>query len=366
MFKIEMLPAAQGDCLWIEYGDEAKPYRILIDTGTVPTYKRLRERIEQLPERERRFNLFIISHVDGDHIEGAIPLLRDEALGVEYDDVWFNGWKHILKVTDDRLGPVQGEYLSALLEEGEHKWNEAFNNGETAYIPDSGDLPHVTLPGGMKLTLLSPTANELSKLRPVWDREVRKENLAPGDAEDALEHLEGKPKFRPVDVLGEEMVDVPTLAASEFKKDDSQTNGSSIAVLAEYDGRRCIFAADAFAPVLEASIDRLLHERGIERLALDALKVSHHGSQKNTSVELLKKLKCSRYLISTSGSTHHHPDDEALSRIIINASKRERPTFYFNYRSDENEIWESRKMKERYEYRAVYPSGDDPGLVVVL
>jgi hypothetical protein len=31
MLSVEMLPAQHGDCLWIEYGDPAKPRRILVD-----------------------------------------------------------------------------------------------------------------------------------------------------------------------------------------------------------------------------------------------------------------------------------------------------------------------------------------------
>ena len=33
MFTIEMLPAAHGDCLWIEYGSGQEVRRILIDGG---------------------------------------------------------------------------------------------------------------------------------------------------------------------------------------------------------------------------------------------------------------------------------------------------------------------------------------------
>ena len=44
MFTIEMLPAAYGDCLWIEYGDRRSPRRILIDGGISGTYDAIVER----------------------------------------------------------------------------------------------------------------------------------------------------------------------------------------------------------------------------------------------------------------------------------------------------------------------------------
>ena len=49
MFRLEMLPAAHGDCLWIEYGSGTTVHRILIDGGPAHTYPALRERILHLP-----------------------------------------------------------------------------------------------------------------------------------------------------------------------------------------------------------------------------------------------------------------------------------------------------------------------------
>jgi len=34
MLRIEMLPARNGDALWIEYGDAESPRRIIVDGGT--------------------------------------------------------------------------------------------------------------------------------------------------------------------------------------------------------------------------------------------------------------------------------------------------------------------------------------------
>ena len=75
MFRIGMLPAEHGDSLWIEYGDTAKPNRILIDCGTDATYREIRKRLKKLKEKDRHFELLIITHIDGDHIAGALKLL---------------------------------------------------------------------------------------------------------------------------------------------------------------------------------------------------------------------------------------------------------------------------------------------------
>jgi acetyl-CoA carboxylase carboxyltransferase component len=58
------------------------------------------------------------------------------------------------------------------------------------------------------------------------------------------------------------------------------------------------------------------------------MKVSHHGSCKNTSKELLEIINTSNYIISTSSESHNHPDKRTLSRILNNNPKA---TIYFNY-----------------------------------
>jgi hypothetical protein len=37
-FRIELLPARQGDAIWIEYGNSSRTRRILIDAGPIDAY----------------------------------------------------------------------------------------------------------------------------------------------------------------------------------------------------------------------------------------------------------------------------------------------------------------------------------------
>jgi hypothetical protein len=357
MFTIEMLPAAYGDALWIEYGDARRPHRVLIDTGVVATYDTLRARILALPARQRRFDLLIVSHVDSDHIEGVLPLLQDDALGVTFDDVWFNGWKHI----SDMLGPTQGEYLSALLTSQRRRWNHAFGGG-TVVVPDDGPLPVKTLPGGMTLTLLSPTPTQLARLAPEWERVVVAAGLRPGDVAGALADLAEQPRFQP-DALGRRP-DVARLAETEFRSDAAKANGSSIAVLAEFDGKSVLLAADAFAPVMEASLRRLLAARSRPRLPETVVKLSHHGSTGNTSRTLLALLECHRFLVSTNGAKFNHPDAEAIARCVV--GRQPGTELHFNYRSAETTPWSDRQLERDWKYRAFYPASATGGLAVTL
>ena len=94
--SIEMLPARHGDALWIEWGDESDRHRMLIDGGPTATYKELKSRFEALDPTDRHVELFVVTHIDADHIDGAIRLLNDEALGVTYSDIWFNEHRHLV------------------------------------------------------------------------------------------------------------------------------------------------------------------------------------------------------------------------------------------------------------------------------
>ena len=74
MFSVEMMQAAHGDTLLVEYGSEENPHRILIDGGPYNRYDSLTERLLQIPEGQRSFELLVITHIDADHIDLRLPI----------------------------------------------------------------------------------------------------------------------------------------------------------------------------------------------------------------------------------------------------------------------------------------------------
>jgi hypothetical protein len=351
MFRIEMLPAEYGDCLWIEYGDKSKPYRILIDGGTEPTYKTLSQRIKALDVNDRRFELLVITHVDADHITGVLELIDSASdLKASFGDVWFNGYRHLPGSELEEFGPVQGEKLTTMLIEQQLPWNKAFEQKAVTNL-----MPTVMLPGGMRLTLISPTAEELKKLKPVWAEECKKAGIDPA-------HPEPIPHEVPPGLEGMGPIDVETLATRPFKSDGSETNGSSIALLTEFDGQTALLAGDAHPDVLLKGVSSVCETRAVGKMKLDAFKLSHHGSKANINRELLEKVECKRYLFSTNGAKFRHPDREAVARVIKFGGKA--PELIFNYRTEFNEVWRDVNLMEQYRYRVSYPnfSGASIGL----
>lgn len=362
MFKIEMWPAGHGDSLYIEYGEPSAPRRVLIDAGPYYAFKELAKRIDALTNSGVTLELLVITHVDGDHIDGAVKLLGAPPSGLAIQDVWFNAWRHLAPQPSDLLGPVQGEMLSALIQRRKLPWNAAFGGGRVA-LAGRGALPVITLPGGLRLTLLSPTRRELANLQPVWAKELRKAGLEPDSREQALAKLRKDARLRPpADLLGGGRADVQALAARPFSDDSSEANASSIAFLAEYAGARVLFTGDAHAPVLEAAIRKLV-TRNKPKLKLDAVKLSHHGSKVNTSPSLLNLLDCKRFLVSTNGNTFNHPDPETIARIIVQSGPE--VELFFNYLSDETRPWNDEYLQGRYNYQTHYPA-ETEGLSIEL
>ena len=361
MFRIEMLPGGHGDSLWIEYGTPQHRHQILIDGGPLSAFDALKQKITELPKSRRKVDLLVVTHIDADHIEAPVRLLGERPLGLKIGEVWFNAWRHLTASEEDLLGPVQGEYLSLLIQENRLPWNTAF--GERGVFCRSSEDGTCTIKGDLKITLLSPGGEELKKLRKVWRREVENAGLDPGNPEKARERLEQDKRLRPRDLLGT-AVSVDALLRKPFSPDDAVANGSSIAFVAEFEGKSCLFAGDAHPNVLEAGITRLLQKRGQEKLKLDAFKIAHHGSKHNLSTELLQKVSCPRYLVSTNGNYFNHPDAEAIARVIEHGG--EQPQIFFNYKTEENAPWGDSALMKRHKYSAVYPKAGQAGVTVDL
>lgn len=368
MFRITMLPAAQGDCLWVEYGSATKPKRILIDGGVHASEMVLRDRIERLDPADRVFELAVITHIDLDHIAGMLKLLEDPPDGLVIKDFWFNGFDHLPTSPTDTstLGARMAEELMEWLRRQTRTikaWNGRFDGravsvGAPELPASAADLPSFDLEG-MRLTVLAPLGKRLARLRSTWADEIERLDLTPGRAgADLIGHPEDEVEDDSVlgDVRLESARDLEKLAAGPFSEDASRANGSSIVLLAEHANKRCLFTGDAFAANVLAAVQLLTRDEGGEPLNVDAWKIAHHGGEKNTSPDLIAAIGTRNYLLSTSGSRYQHPKAETLSRIVTNRPDGETARLVFNYRSTQTERWaDPGKFAPRYDYEPLFP-----------
>lgn len=361
-YQIEMLPAKHGDALLVEYGED-RVRRIIIDGGPLGAYPALEKRLSKIPLGDQAVELLVVTHVDTDHIEGIIRLMAmpEPKWPIQVEEVWFNGWRHIEEARD--LGGKEGEMMSALIHHRiNERWNTSFGGKAVRCGALAGDK--MALAGGMELTMLSPDAGALAALLKDWKAKLESWDINPGDMAAAWDKLVETTKFHP----GAELTLGPDELTANLKKllkgiDGSKANGSSIAFVAGFSGKTCMFLGDAHMKVVCPALKRLGYSRA-KPLKIDAVKVSHHGSKNNITQEFLGLVDAKHWLISSNGDIHEHPDKAAIEAIIQGSISD--PTLWFNYRSGFTEKWEKGAQKPNARYRAKYPAKGKEGIVVKL
>jgi beta-lactamase superfamily II metal-dependent hydrolase len=351
MLAIEMLPAGHGDALVVEYGAGSQRHRLLVDAGTFHSWGDVRARL--LARRDPSYEVFVVTHVDEDHIGGAIALLDDPVLRDRVDQIWFNGFVHV-EAGSSVLGPVHGEQLTERIANGPYRWNDPFPKRRTrgvggpAVVPTadttnadgSVGLPAFSLPGGARVVLLSPSGPKLKRMRTKWEDTVTEAGLVAGAG--TRGHNKA-PRPTPTDAPQEPIpITQQRLEqlAAERERDGSAANGSSIAFVLEFGGKRLLLGADAHADVLAKNLARYAAMVDEERPRIDLFKLPHHGSGANLSNELVAAIDCRRFLLSSNGDNYDHPDDTAIARALLGAPGP--VTFFCNYDSPRTQPWVDR------------------------
>ncbi|MCB9045543.1 MAG: hypothetical protein H6550_05320 [Chitinophagales bacterium] len=361
MYNIHLLPASFGDSILIEY-NEHDPKYILIDGGPYFNFDELINGIQHVAPGLEELELLVISHVDIDHIDGIVTLLNRDKLPFAINEVWFNGWNEIKPFEDaELLGALQGEYLSVAINRHKIPHNKSFG-GKTVYVKEIDAPPVIQLPGGMELTLLSPVKEALQKLLPVWEKEVAEKI---GDRALIEQRFDEDKRYdQPIDDLLGGM-SIEKMQDAKSKGDTSPANGSSIAFIGKYGGKSCLFAADAITDYLLQVIEPILEKNDADKLQLDAWKLAHHGSKKSTLDSLMIKIDCKNMLFSSDGKRYKHPDEQTIAKLL----KHNGPDLqlYFNYKTEQNDMWDDVAKQKKYHYDTRYPAKkDEPGITISL
>jgi hypothetical protein len=353
VLTVEMLPAKYGDALLVTWGTGHTLHHLLIDGGLGSAYPVVSARLKAL---DGDLELLVVTHVDVDHIAGAVRLLDNAALARCFKQVWFNGFHHFEQF-NDLLGPLDGERLSALIVERGVPWNVGWPNpvseaiGGPVVVRDAP--PVVDLAGGATLTVLSPTPPKMKAMLKVWTEVIRAAGLVPGV----------RPTRDPVapgrGLLGATLDD---LAGATVADDDAEANGSSIAFVFEFAGKRVLFGADAHPDALLAGLAQLTAPG--ERYRVDACKLPHHGSRRNVTKALIQKLDCCEWWFSSNGVRFNHPNHEAVARVIRFGSAP--PRLAGNYRSARWATFTADFPPAQFGYELTLPEPGTEGLTFTL
>lgn len=358
VFRLKVLGADRGDCLWVEYGPEESPYRILVDGGPRSTFKRLKPLLEEVRGDTPSHELLVVTHIDDDHIAGCLEVLKDPDLAAQFEHIWFNGYADLLPPQDgaeEAFGPVQGEKLTAAIRACELPWNEHFSPLPVA-LDRKGRPMEIQLNGGAVVTVLSPTLESLAKLEPVWASVVQRAGLVPGMA--AEQEAQEQVIEDDEEALGG--IDVESLANARTGEDKSEANGSSIALLITYEGKSMLLGADAHPSVLLSGIRAYAKDLPLK---VDLFKLPHHGSRANVTTELLDAVDTGVVVFSSNGDQHSHPNPEAVARVV----KRYEGgvELCFNYLGKFTSDWNDATLRDRWGYKVRYGK-DDKGLTLDL
>jgi beta-lactamase superfamily II metal-dependent hydrolase len=327
--KFKFFKAGHGDSIYIT----TDKTNILIDGGTLDTYDDcISDIYENLKDDNANLDLVILTHIDNDHIEGLVELLEEEKRTIIEDDnyipvikdIWFNSliyeegiFKQITK--NSYSGADELVTFRDFVKDICHKVD--FKD----YI--SIDNETILKKNDIEFILLSPNDEKLKNVCKKHGDKLKYDYTSASD-ESAKNYS----------TLIEE------LAKKSFKKngeakaeigDRTPNNGSSIAFILIYDNKKYLFLADAHMDIVVESLKKqtqYFNSKG--KIEFEFVKLSHHGSKENLNQHFLNLIETDNFIILTNGLSHGHPDDETLSRIIINMERKTKNSvinFIFNY-----------------------------------
>lgn len=395
---IEMFPARCGDCFLVRLSNGKN---IVIDMGYKDTYINFfKNRLIQLKEKGECIDLLIITHIDEDHIEGAIEFIKENGninnpQIIEVKEVWHNSYRHLqfdkekineisdeeklilkniinskqdkekyLNKENDSISAVQGSTLSGYLYKyGYLKdiWNKSFDSNSINL-----EYKNIINLDDIRFRILSPNTNKLKKLAKFWYRELKRSKLGFNLSNEKIfddayemyimnliENLE-QDEYQNISYNNKKSKSLKEIIKHEIvqnSKDKSKSNGASIAFILEYKGKKLLFLGDSHEDIVVDEIKKY----GI--FEFDLVKVSHHGSIKN-NYEWLDLIKSDRYLISTNGEKHNHPDNEFIAKLIL--SNHNQKKLYFNYDLYICSELESLRIEKNYDYNIEIGNGNNP------
>ena len=373
IFTLEALDARQGDSLMLHFGTKEKPQLIVIDGGPSGVYlQTLSKRLAALkksrsPSDSMPIRMVMVSHIDDDHINGILQWFtkldeqrqNQEQLSCKIATLWHNSFDDILKNAAQELTAsfapgIQAADLSAEMPadlplshhsalvlanvpQGRDLRNHAtalglnINQGfkNLVMVPDGQAGKSIAIDPTLSFTVLGPTETRLRDLQTDWDRQIKKLGLA---------------------------------KVADFV-DNSVYNLSSIIVLAEAGGKTILLTGDARGDeILEGLKNAGRLQDG--KLHLDLLKLPHHGSDRDVSLEFFQALTADHYVCSGNGQ-YGNPE-EATLQMLLDARGLDSFTIHLTYREPRLDTFFQKDQRPGKKYQVLYCNPKDLSLRVDL
>ncbi len=366
MSYIKMYPSFNGDAFLIKESGPA-PTILLIDGGFSTTFQNcILPDLKKLHTEGESLDLVVATHIDSDHIAGLIKFFEQNGSSmnpsiIKVNEVWHNSLRSIknhksqseellaadqeliteicrlglstnpLNLNDhEEISSKQGSSLGAVLLKNGYKWNE--KEGFCSINCQSYSCYNIS--PNVSIRVLAPTKERLAQLHDYWLSDLQSLGFASQISDspifdDAFEFL---CSMKTQSTQEEEHIE---LCSSDEKSldeiyspDQSITNGSSISMIVEMGKSKLLFLGDSWAEDIIEALKSLKDQEF--PIIFDAIKISHHGSCRSTSPDLLRIIDSPVFLVSSNGQKRGHPSEELIKAILDRSATFPRK-IYFNY-----------------------------------
>jgi beta-lactamase superfamily II metal-dependent hydrolase len=387
--QVTMFQSAQGDCLLLS--DTGDKTRILVDGGMPAAYSaHVAPAMAKLRKAKKSIDLVYVSHIDRDHIGGVLRMLDDEVLWRVHElqkqngnprhkpptaprppvikRMWHNAFHDVLK---KNAGPIEdalaamapvlsGSVLDAVREVGRKQSDLATSVGEALRVsrrvgpkqlgialnvlPTTGSSPARLLMarpgqraislGKFRITILGPTDSHLKRLRAEWDKWLQNAKNKKALKELRKTAREDDKRLGASD-LGR-LLSVMALQAEAFGDPSSVTppNLASLTLLVEEGGKSVLLTGDARWDQVVEGLEKTGRLQQGQTLAVDVVKVPHHGSQHNVvETTLLDRVVGADYVFCGDG--HSENPDVGVVELMVKHRLKAPGRFKFWFNSSE-------------------------------
>lgn len=345
---IKTFESGAGDCIFLVMKDEMDNscFHIMMDcnvlTDEIKAYIR--------DELYKRIDVLIVTHIDCDHANGITKLMRNpDFADMQIGMILFNGFQPQTE-QPQTLPPKTVEKLQTVAELLPPTVDEAFQktNGMDAacLITELNKHPQwkavwrqtpilagETMPLGNnekwgRLRVLSPTQDAMDNLLHDVKLEYAKRLSSAPPNEDFLDQdkyyelmlrlaeLRKRPSFARktnAEAITKEKLNKSAKIDAE---ENGVTNANKASLAFCWEGgeevKRILLMGDAVSSQVVNELNGI--ENG--RIWFEAVKVSHHGSKHNTSIELNTKVDSAHYFF-TGGKDNEGPDIETVAKIAM-------------------------------------------------
>lgn len=315
---IQVLQATHGDALILHCNKSDKRGVIVIDGGPSPN-PRFNPFVKEV-ENCLPIDLMILTHFDDDHLVGIKNFIERHQNDIPFPvkRIWANCAKHVDFDTSENLSSNKAskmaDLLCAISQKSELDW-EAYR-----------------LEGFVDDTIAFADIDIINPRKDIFKHFI--ENYKEEYNVDGTEENLSNKKNKDLDIN----IDMHELAQrgktpGNPNKSSELVNMVSLSMIIRCDAFSILILGDSFPQEIYLS----LIERGYSKenkLQVDFIKMSHHGSANNISNDLLDIIDCDKFIISTNGGKgYKHPHREAIANVLCHPERDYSRSvhFYFNY-----------------------------------